>query len=206
MLKKGVIPTSEIEAAKASVAKTVGDVAEKLFKAGKIKDLCVDVPLEKRMTAIEEQFPSASVLLHKLGVLEPGIARLWSCESLLSIAEQLLGPSIAGMPVWNLRVKTPGQEQATVPWHQDCAYLSPEGHDALQVTAWIPLVPAREENGCMQVLDRGHRSGEEAEHTCCVGGTWYVAMAEGAAESIGCDEERDLVTVECDPGDGERRP
>lgn len=25
---------------------------------------------------------------------------------------------IAGHPVWNLRAKTPQQEQATVPWHQ----------------------------------------------------------------------------------------
>ena len=25
---------------------------------------------------------------------------------------------VAGHPVWNLRAKTPQQEQATVPWHQ----------------------------------------------------------------------------------------
>ena len=47
--------------------------------------------------------------------------------------------------------QTPGQEQATVPWHQDVAYLSPECWSTMQLTAWIPLLNATEHNGCMQV-------------------------------------------------------
>lgn len=30
----------------------------------------------------------------------------------------LVADDVAGHPVWNLRAKTPQQEQATVPWHQ----------------------------------------------------------------------------------------
>lgn len=80
------------------------------------------------------------------------------------------GPEIAGHPVWNLRCKTPDQEQATVPWHQDAAYLAEEAgtlrcllfgaltrawlsqaSTVLQPTAWIPLIDATVKNGCMQV-------------------------------------------------------
>ena len=43
---------------------------------------------------------------------------LWSCEKLLNMAEQFIGPDVAGHPVWNLRVKTPHNEATTVPWHQ----------------------------------------------------------------------------------------
>lgn len=67
------------------------------------------------------EFPGAAVLIHKRGVLPAEISSLWSCNTLLSIAKQLLGPDIAGHPVWNLRSKVPSNEQATVPWHQDTA-------------------------------------------------------------------------------------
>lgn len=43
---------------------------------------------------------------------------LWSNERLLNIIEQLIGPNIAGSPVWNLRTKTPKNEATLVPWHQ----------------------------------------------------------------------------------------
>ena len=44
-----------------------------------------------------------------------------------------------------------------VPWHQDNAYMSEEAWNNLTVVAWIPLVDANENNGCMQVLEQGHR-------------------------------------------------
>ncbi len=92
-----------------------------LIFQGKIKDLHENDGFYQRLTAIDAQFPGTCVLLHKRGVLPPEIASLWSSETLLSIAKQLLGPDIAGHPVWNLRTKVPNQEQVTVPWHQDTA-------------------------------------------------------------------------------------
>ena len=58
---------------------------------------------------------------------------------------------VLGHPVWNLRTKTPQNEQATVPWHQDNAYLDNSALHALQPTAWIPLIDTNMKNGCMQV-------------------------------------------------------
>lgn len=66
---------------------------------------------------------------------------------------QLLGPDIAGHPVWNLRSKAPQQAEMNVPWHQDNAYMSEEAWNNLTVVAWIPLVDANENNGCMQVVN-----------------------------------------------------
>lgn len=59
----------------------------------------------QRLTAIEAEFPGAAVLIHKRGVLPAEISALWSCDTLLRIAKQLLGPDVAGHPVWNLRSK-----------------------------------------------------------------------------------------------------
>ena len=37
---------------------------------------------------------------------------------MLNIVEQIIGPDIAGSPVWNLRTKCPKNEATVVPWHQ----------------------------------------------------------------------------------------
>ena len=58
---------------------------------------------------------------------------------------------LLGNPVWNLRTKTPQNEQTTVPWHQDNAYLDSSSLRVLQPTAWVPLVDTNTKNGCMQV-------------------------------------------------------
>ena len=64
---------------------------------------------------------------------------------------------IGGHPVWNLRAKTPQQEQATVPWHQvlqnirtpySCSTLL----NSSLLSAWTPLslhwkeAPAKRDN------------------------------------------------------------
>ena len=76
---------------------------------------------------------------------------LWSCEKLLNMAEQVLGPDVAGHPVWNLRVKTPNNEATLVPWHQDSAYFSEDSYDHMVLTAWIPFLDTDQHNGGMQV-------------------------------------------------------
>ena len=67
------------------------NVAQELYKADKIKDLCVDADFFTRLTKLEAQYPNASVLVHKQGVLPAEIADLWSSPQLMSAARQFLG-------------------------------------------------------------------------------------------------------------------
>ncbi|XP_038072101.1 uncharacterized protein LOC119740762 [Patiria miniata] len=188
---------SELDPVREGIAEAVDLMANKLYNAGKIKDKCSDAGFFQRMILIEKQFPGAAVLLHKTGYLPQSFRDLWSNERLLNVMEQLIGPEIAGHPVWNLRVKTPKHEQSTVPWHQDNAYLDPEALHVLQPTAWIPMLDVNKENGCMQVIPRGHRKGITATHTCCVGGTWYVQIkdCDVMKTSLGVDV-KDAVTMD----------
>lgn len=64
----------------------------------------------------------------------------------------------------------------------DSAYLDNRSYEVLQVTAWIPLLDATRENGCMEVAARGHLKGKVATHQCCWGGTWYVMLEEQEME------------------------
>ncbi len=122
VIKRGLLGAAELQPAIDSIQALMTTVATKLQAAGKISDICADVPFERRLIELERQFPNASVLLHKMGILPRGIADLWAGPTLLGAARQMLGDDVAGHPVWNLRTKTPANEQTTVPWHQDVAY------------------------------------------------------------------------------------
>jgi hypothetical protein len=160
----------------------VDDLARRLLAAGKIRNQHAGEGFYTRLTRLEEEFPGAAVLIHIGGVLGQPLADLWASPRLLDVVEQLLGPEIAGHPVWNLRSKTPLNPLATVPWHQDTAYLAPGAEQTLQPTAWIPFLDARGENGTLQVLRGGHRSGEVFRHrperTTGDARSWYLAIAD----------------------------
>ncbi|XP_013385576.1 uncharacterized protein LOC106155333 [Lingula anatina] len=172
----------ELDACRDAVAGLVDDLAKKLYDGGKIKKLYRDQGLFTRLTAIEKEFPGANIILHKSQNMPKAIQELWTNERLLNAVEQLIGPDIAGHPVWNLRTKTPKNEATTVPWHQDVGYLDNNSYEVLQPTAWIPLLDSNENNGCMQLVKGGHKTGRVAEHECCAGNTWYTMLTEEEME------------------------
>jgi hypothetical protein len=71
---------------------------------------------------------------------------------------------------------------ATVPWHQDTAYLTSGAEHTLQPTAWIPLIDADSINGTLQVLRGGHRHGQvfphRLERTRGHENSWYLYIAD----------------------------
>ncbi|XP_060071960.1 uncharacterized protein LOC132551830 [Ylistrum balloti] len=168
----------ELDTCRNAVNEQVEHLAQKLYRAGKIKSLYTEFGFFDRLSKLEEEFPGANIILHKGDGLPEAFRNLWTNVRLLNVVEQLIGPDIAGHPVWNLRTKTPQNEATTVPWHQDSAYLDNDSYQVLQPTAWIPLVDANEQNGCMQVIHRGHKTGIVGNHQCCYGGTWYVMLEE----------------------------
>eukprot|EP00058_Branchiostoma_floridae_P011228 XP_002596716.1 hypothetical protein BRAFLDRAFT_78384 [Branchiostoma floridae] len=163
VLVKDFLKPEELQPVQDDIERLVDDLAERLFKAGKIKDKHKDAGLFKRLTLLEKEFPGTAVILHKTGKLP----------------------------------KTPYNEQTEVPWHQDNAYFDEEALGTLIPTAWIPLLDATVQNGCMQMVRGGHRKGVLATHVCCTGGTWYVEMAkEEMEQTLGCDLTKDVVTCE----------
>ncbi|XP_076450424.1 1-deoxypentalenic acid 11-beta-hydroxylase-like [Babylonia areolata] len=187
----------DLQACRDAIDILVDDLANMLHRGGKIKNLHKDQDLFHRLTLLEQDFPGANILLHKLGRLPQAFRNLWSHPELLNVVEQLIGPDIMGHPVWNLRTKTPQNEATTVPWHQDSAYLDNASYEVLQVTAWIPLLHATRDNGCMEVVSGGHLKGKVATHTCCWGDTWYVMLGEQEmARTLDVDLDKDVVLCE----------
>ena len=176
------------------VDRLVGELADRLYAAGKIQNKHEGEGFYTRLTKLEEEYPGAAVLVHIQGVLGQPLADLWGSTEMLDIIEQILGPEIAGHPVWNLRSKTPLNPLATVPWHQDTAYLAPGAEQTLQPTAWIPLIDANSVNGTLQVVRGGHRSGQVVRHqlerTQGHKKSWYLRIADEdlpAGEVVTCE-------------------
>jgi hypothetical protein len=164
LIVEGLFNRGELQPAIDDINATVDEIARELQKAGKLHDIFEGEGVYTRLTKLEEACPGVTVKMHIRGILKPAWGRLWSNPKLLDIVQQNIGSEIAGHPVWNIRCKTPVNPLATVPWHQDTAYMVAGCEHTLQPTAWIPLLDARGENGTLQVIRGGHRSGEVFQH------------------------------------------
>jgi len=171
----------------------VDRLAERLHAAGRIPHTCAGLGFQERLTALTRLFPGAATLIHIEGVLGPALAELWSSPRLLDLMEQILGGDVAGHPVWNLRSKTPLNPLATVPWHQDTAYLAAGNEQVFQPTAWIPLVDVDQSMGTLQVLKGSHRAGRVSRHHLERKGannaSWYLQIDPAdlpAGEQVVC--------------------
>ena len=160
----------------------VDNLAERLYSAGKIQNRHKEAGFETRLALLEQEYPGTAVLIHIGGILGPALTHLWETPRLLDMVEQIIGPEIAGHPVWNLRSKTPLNPLVTVPWHQDTAYLSEGCHNTRQPTAWIPLVDADQVNGTLRVLRSKHRIESVLRHrlenTRGHSSSWYLYIPE----------------------------
>jgi hypothetical protein len=165
-----------------AIDEKVDALAEKLYRSGAIMDRFESEGFLTRLSKLNEVFPGSATLVHTGGILPQAFADLWSSPKLLDIVEEMIGPEITGHPVWNLRAKTPHNPLATVPWHQDTAYLAAGSEKTFQPTVWIPLVDADEVNGCMQVI-RGadkppHVFHHHLENTRGHKDSWYLYIDE----------------------------
>jgi non-heme Fe2+,alpha-ketoglutarate-dependent halogenase len=88
-------------------------------------------------------------------VFFPWVWKLTTMPRLLDAAEDLIGPELV-IESTLLLCKYP-RDLAFVPWHQDGVYSG--WYKTPSVTAWIAIVDATPENGCMKVIPGSHRQG-----------------------------------------------
>ena len=82
----------------------------------------------------------------------PALVELGRNPRILDAVEDLIGPDILLFGA-SIFAKDPGDPRY-VSWHQDSAYFGLSPHE--EVTAWVGLTDANEENGCLRVLPGSH--------------------------------------------------
>ena len=116
----------------------------------------------------------------------PALTELGRNPRILDAVEDLIGPNILlfGASIF----AKDGGDPRYVSWHQDSAYFGLSEHE--EVTAWVGLTDANEENGCLRVLPGSHvgpdyRHEETyAEHNMLAKGQSLVGIDESKAVSM----------------------
>lgn len=195
VIVKDFFKPEELEPCRQACNELVEQVAQKLYKAGKIQKLYEEYGFEQRLYMLDKEWPGAVMLLLKLGQLPQAFRDLWGDDRLLNVVEQLVGPEISASPVWNLRPKAPGHKETLVPWHQDSSYFDNNSYSSMVATAWVPFVDATKENGCIEMLVGGQKKGVICKHMCCE--DFYLMLDEEQAEKrLGLDFKKDTELCE----------
>ena len=129
----------------------------KLVATGELSRTYAEEGFETRLAKISHETDKLALSIWNSILHGPAIFRLITHPNLVAAASQLCGPEVIASSVYRLRPKIPHHDYGAVPWHQDSSYFEPYCDSALVLTAWLPLVDATPENGCLWVLPGSHR-------------------------------------------------
>lgn len=120
----------------------------------------------------------------KAHVAAPWLVDLARNPKILDAVESVIGPDILlfGASMFSKKAR----DERFVSWHQDAAYYGLDPQE--EVTCWLGLTDADEENGCMRVMPGSHLDAD-AEHE----ETYHEKNLLGRGQTIhGVDEDRSV--------------
>ncbi len=152
-----LIPVADLQPVIDELTSEIDQRASALVASGDLKHTYAEEEFETRLAKISLETNKLAISIWNGLLHGPAIFHLISHPRLVDAAEQLCGPEVIASSVYRLRPKIPRYGYGAVPWHQDSSYFEPYCDQALVLTAWVPLVDANEENGCMWVIPGTHR-------------------------------------------------
>ena len=153
----GMLGESTLASVRRSIARQVDREACRLREEGVIAELFEDMPFTRRLVEVYGTNKRKSIGWNQ-EVFSREIYDLGTNETILDVAEDLVGPELQFNGDYWVRTKLPGESVTTFPWHQDSGYYG-DPTDFHIPSLWIPLVDVDEHNGCMQVLPGSHKWG-----------------------------------------------
>lgn len=167
----------EMEPAYAALKEKVSTIANELYEEGLIAETYADLPFERRLAAVFANLTDEHFLRYGRGWRDrhPGFYLLMAQAKILDVIESLIGAEIFANPVYNVRPKVPKVAAGAVPWHQDKSYW-PDANSNPVITAWIALVDATHENGCLHIMPRTHKTRIMSFHAETYSGTGYTEI------------------------------
>jgi phytanoyl-CoA hydroxylase len=197
LILEALLDESDMAPAKEAMNHKVDLIADELFEAGIIQDKHLDAPFESRLARIFAGKSDADFLRFGRGWRDrfPGYFYFISNPKILDAVESLIGPEIFANPVYNVRPKVPGVAAGAVPWHQDKSYW-PDANANPVITAWIPLVDATLENGCLRLIPGTHTRRVIEHRDDTYSGTAYRELSPEHIES----RKREIIALPMSAG------
>lgn len=178
-----VLADSDLEPLEMEYDALLDDYAKKLYRQGEIESPYSEYDFAERFARVVSQYPdcidrmniSLPLINGKIDLEKfyahtgPAVFGLLRNPKILDVVESVIGPEIASSPVQQMRIKLPLSELAEVSfthsgvgnttWHQDTVAVLPEAEDTNQLTVWIAVTEANEENGCLVSIPGSHLEG-----------------------------------------------
>ena len=178
-----VLDDSDLVPLEREYAALLDDMAKRLYEQGEIDSAYAELDFAERFAKVVAQYPECidqmniSLPLdngdidadHYRAHTGPAVFELLRNPRVLDVVESVIGPEIASSPVQQMRIKPPlaklvednvahsGVGNTT--WHQDTVAVLDEADDTNQVTVWIAVTDADEENGCLVSIPGSHLEG-----------------------------------------------
>lgn len=133
----------------------VDEIAHQLHEQEKIRNLYEHEPFETRLALLAEECEEVVDCPDIGNTRRRNTFNFLRNENLIDLIEAFIGPEISCNAVSHVRPKMPSTD---VFFHQDAVFTTQKAVPNLQITVWVPLVDATEENGCIQVLPRVHQN------------------------------------------------
>ncbi|MES2461890.1 MAG: phytanoyl-CoA dioxygenase family protein [Armatimonadota bacterium] len=164
---------------RAAMMDKVSMIADALYDDGVIKDKREQSAFPYRLAELFDGLSDKEFLKYGRSWRDrlPGYFDLMANSKILDAVESLIGGELFANPVYNVRPKVPKVAAGAVPWHQDKSYW-PGANANPVITVWIPLVDSTQENGCLQIWPRTHKTRVMSYHQEKVTGTGYTEIDE----------------------------
>ena len=178
-----VLDDSDLVPLEREYAALLDDMAKRLYEQGEIDSAYAELDFAERFAKVVAQYPECIDQMNISLPLDngdidaeryrahtgPAVFELLRNPKELDVVESVIGPEIASSPVQQMRIKPPlaklvednvahsGVGNTT--WHQDTVAVLDEADDTNQVTVWIAVTDADEENGCLVSIPGSHLEG-----------------------------------------------
>lgn len=171
------LTAEDLAPVRAALEEKVSWIADDLYHDGLITDKLEQRPFETRLAELFAGLTDKEFLRYGRGWRDrqAGLFHLISQPKILDAIESLIGVEIFANPVYNVRPKVPHVAAGAVPWHQDKSYW-PDANSNPVITAWVALVDANAENGCLHIMPRTHKKQVLSYHAETYSGTGYTEL------------------------------
>jgi len=164
-------------------AALLDELANRLYQQGEIDSAYAEFDFTERFARVVAQYPECIDRMNISLPLDngeidadryqahtgPAVFELLRNPKVLDVVESVIGAEIASSPVQQMRIKPPLAQLVddnvahsgvgNTTWHQDTVAVLSEADDTNQVTVWIAVTDADEENGCLVSIPGSHLEG-----------------------------------------------